>query len=45
MSEPNIKVNLTEWIESVRADRTTYIQRQMTEIILYAIAIVPFLAE
>ncbi len=45
MSEPNIKVNLTEWIDSVRADRTTYIQRQMTEIILYAIAIVPFLAD
>ena len=44
MSEPNIKVNITEWIDSVKADSTTHAQRQITEIILHAIAMAPLLA-
>ena len=44
MSEPNIEVNITEWIDSVKADPIVHAQRQITEIILHAIAMTPFLA-
>ena len=43
MSEPVIKINIPEWIESARADKSTYHQRQVTEVILHAIAITPSL--
>ncbi len=44
MSEPSIEVNITEWIDSVNTDPIAHAQRQITEIILHAIAMTPFLA-
>ena len=43
MSEPVIKINILEWVEVAQANETTYRQRQVTEIILNAIAITPAL--
>ena len=38
MSESSIKINILEWVESAQADEVTYHQRQVTDIILHAIA-------
>ena len=43
MSESVIKINIPEWVEAAEADVETYRQRQVTEIILHAIANTPSL--
>ena len=41
MSESALKINISDWVDLVKADNMTYRQRQATEIILTAIAITP----
>ena len=43
MSELVVKINILEWVEVAQANETTYRQRQVTEVILNAIAITPAL--
>lgn len=38
MSEPATRIDIPAWVQSVRADRVTYRQRQATEVILHAVA-------
>ncbi len=45
MSKPNIKVDIQTWIRRAEADRLTFRQRQVTNIVLTAIASTPKLKE
>lgn len=44
MSDPVHKIDIDRWINLSKADSKTYAQRQVTQIILYAIAIEPYLS-
>ena len=44
MSDKVHKIDIARWINLSKADSKTYVQRQVAQIILYAIAIEPFLS-